>query len=311
MPDKKKIIRNPALDLEALQSADLARKIINDSQAPLRALVDHQRMIAEANKSLDLHKQILGVHNSNTSVFESSISPFIREMKERQQMLADIVRPMAARIELGASIARSIADQLKPSREFIEMMNSFAVNLQRLGEIAIDFDIDDEEQQGELSLNIGEEAANRLIQVDFLPLHIIRAIVKDPSLLLQTSSRDFERRMASLLEKLGFESVQLTQASKDGGIDIWASHTFNGIPSLFAFDCKRWAPNRKIESADMKVMLGTVETTTPKPDKGVILTTSTFTKGAWNLVANQTNLWGRDLQGIIEWMKIVKDSHGK
>lgn len=309
MPRPKKSATTPAipsyLKSDFFSISSPIGRLIRDTERPLRFLEQQTRIIEEAQKRLPLGRL-------NFDIFSSSpmggnlIGSMMRDYEERLKLFKKQYGPVLSNVGIGSSLSRYLESIAKPSEEFRSLLNSLELSYQNLGEIPIDYDPKDTEKTTDLKDEIGKEATSRLIRVDCLPVHLIQAIIKDPSLLLQTSSREFEERMAALLEKLGFKDVYLTQASKDKGVDIWASQTINEIPLLFAFDCKQWAPNRKIGYADMKVMLETVESSTPKPDKGMILTTSTFTKGAWSLTAQQTNLWGRDLAGIIKWMKTVK-----
>lgn len=100
-----------------------------------------------------------------------------------------------------------------------------------------------------------------------------------PSLLevLQSiSPTGFEHICKRLLREHGFENVQVTQASRDGGIDGYGTLELNPFVSIkVLFQCKRYQGTvSRAQVGDFRnAMLGRAE-------KGIILTTGTFSEDA-------------------------------
>ncbi|WP_277110989.1 restriction endonuclease [Chryseobacterium taklimakanense] len=100
-----------------------------------------------------------------------------------------------------------------------------------------------------------------------------------PSLLevLQTVSPiGFEHICKRLLREHGFENVFVTQASRDGGIDGYGTLELNPFVSMkVLFQCKRYQGTvSRSQVGDFRnAMIG-------RADKGIILTTGTFSEDA-------------------------------
>jgi len=151
-----------------------------------------------------------------------------------------------------------------------------------------------------------ERMTETLRRVDFLPLHLIDAILQSPDLLHSVSPREFEIVVAELLERVGFERVQLTPQSGDGGRDILATARVGGIPMVCAVECKRFAPENKVGVEFVRALLGTISTPDTKANMGILVTTSGFTSGASKLILADTLLDGRDFDGVCEWIEFAK-----
>jgi HJR/Mrr/RecB family endonuclease len=124
---------------------------------------------------------------------------------------------------------------------------------------------------------------------------------KYPQKLYQLQPRKFEELIASILKDLGF-TVELTQASRDGGRDIIASMK-NALTNFLAYvECKRYAPDNKIGVGIIRQVSGVHYLR--KPSKSVIVTTSFFTKDAKEeakRIENQLDL--NDFNSIKSWLE--------
>jgi len=180
-----------------------------------------------------------------------------------------------------------------------------------LGEYGIE-DIDEAEsepdEEFESPIILPEKLEDSLKAVNFLPIKLYQKVLNDPELMRHISPRDFEQFVAEIIDKLGFENVLVTPESGDVGRDIIATHTVNEIPLVFAFECKRYAESRKIGPSTMRSLLGTVTGTETKVNVGVLVTTSSFTKGSKSLIAAETALDGKDFQDLVSWISQVKAS---
>ena len=88
----------------------------------------------------------------------------------------------------------------------------------------------------------------------------------------------FERLSQRLLRECGFNNVNVTRKSGDGGIDGTGILKINGIFSFnVAFQCKRY--NDKVGAAEIRDFRGSLTTDI---EKGVFITTGRFSQAARN-----------------------------
>jgi len=92
------------------------------------------------------------------------------------------------------------------------------------------------------------------------------------------SAEGFEKICRELLRESGFENVQITGGSADGGIDGFGTLELNSFVSFkVLFQCKRYKEGNTVSRAQVgdfrNAMIGRAE-------KGIIMTTSTFTNAA-------------------------------
>ena len=92
----------------------------------------------------------------------------------------------------------------------------------------------------------------------------------------------FERLSMLLLRECGFSQVSVTKKSGDGGIDGTGKLRINGIFSFnVAFQCKRFVGS--VSAGDIRDFRGSLTTDI---EKGVFITTGTFTKAAREEASN-------------------------
>lgn len=95
--------------------------------------------------------------------------------------------------------------------------------------------------------------------------------------LLNTDPFIFEHLIGDLLEKLGYENVQVTKRSGDGGIDVKAVLTVYGFTNVkTAVQVKRYSHN--VSDNIVRELRGAAET----DQRGLIITTADFTPAAKN-----------------------------
>ena len=105
---------------------------------------------------------------------------------------------------------------------------------------------------------------------------LLYEISKDPKLLHNLSSYDFERVVARIFEKQGY-SIEITPKTRDGGKDIFIAK--QGLASfLFYVECKKYAPDRPVGIDIIQRLYGVISA--EKANGGFIATTSHFTKPA-------------------------------
>ena len=103
-------------------------------------------------------------------------------------------------------------------------------------------------------------------------------------ILMSMDAYAFERLAQRLLRECGFTHVEVTKKSVDGGIDGTGKLKINGIFSFnIAFQCKRYKDSTPISSAAIRDFRGSLTTDI---EKGVFITTSTFSKAAKDEASN-------------------------
>jgi restriction system protein len=95
--------------------------------------------------------------------------------------------------------------------------------------------------------------------------------------LLGMDPTEFEELIARLLAEIGFENIEVTQRSKDGGIDVRGTLVVGDvIRTRMAVQVKRWQPKNRVQSQTVQQIRGSLGT----HEQGLIITTSDFTAGA-------------------------------
>jgi restriction system protein len=85
----------------------------------------------------------------------------------------------------------------------------------------------------------------------------------------------FEELIGELLERIGFEGVEVTRRSGDGGIDVRGVLTVGGVTRVkTAIQVKRWANN--VPDRIVRELRGSIG----PAEQGLIITTSRFTRAA-------------------------------
>lgn len=130
-----------------------------------------------------------------------------------------------------------------------------------------------------LLYSVGSDAANpELVRtVTAVNDELIRYLAKHPELLYELHPRRFEELVAELLRDQGFEPT-LTPRTRDGGRDILAARSDALGSLLYLVECKRYAPKNKVGVEVVRAIHGV--TNAERATKGVIVTTSSFSKDA-------------------------------
>jgi len=129
---------------------------------------------------------------------------------------------------------------------------------------------------------------------------VIQYLARHPELLHDLNPRRFEELIAELFAKEGF-AVALTQRTRDGGKDIYALKNDKFGKSLYLIECKRYATTNKVGVETVRGLYGVV--TAENATKGIIATTSSFTKGALDFASPlQYKLSLRDFEALKEWL---------
>lgn len=104
-------------------------------------------------------------------------------------------------------------------------------------------------------------------------------------ILLNLSSRDFEHLIGLLYRYMEYET-ELTSPQKDGGRDIIAKRLTTGKTEYLLIECKRYGGSVGVKI--VRALLGVVSD--EKVNKGVLVTTSRFTKEAQKFAKRNSRL---------------------
>ncbi|MGA1842773.1 MAG: restriction endonuclease [bacterium] len=124
-----------------------------------------------------------------------------------------------------------------------------------------------------------------------------------PESLYSVNSRLFEQIIAELFSKFGFD-VELTQSTRDGGCDIVAIH--HGLfKTKLLVECKHYRKDRKVGINFVRQLHGVVAHA--DVNKGVLVTTSDFTKPASDYIAqHEWILEGCNYDNLLNWLDLYQ-----
>jgi restriction system protein len=95
--------------------------------------------------------------------------------------------------------------------------------------------------------------------------------------LLKMTPAAFEELVSQLLAEMGFEMVEVTKLSGDGGIDVRGTLVVGDVIRIkMAVQAKRWKPKHNIQSPVVQQVRGSLGA----HEQGLIITTSDFSPGA-------------------------------
>ena len=106
---------------------------------------------------------------------------------------------------------------------------------------------------------------------------ILAYLAAHPDQLYNLTPRRFEELVAAILKDLGLE-VELTQATRDGGVDIYAFVQNAVAGFLMVVECKRWAPDKAVGVGVVQRLYGVQQA--QAASKSLIVTTSYFSAPA-------------------------------
>lgn len=129
--------------------------------------------------------------------------------------------------------------------------------------------------KGLFTLNSTNESANS----PHITIYNQNELVKD-ALRKKLHTMDpfqFEYLIADLLQKIGYENVEVTKRTGDKGIDIKANLTVGGLTNVkTVIQVKRYNINNKIDGKIIAQLRGSAEV----DQRGLVITTSSFQKSA-------------------------------
>jgi len=135
---------------------------------------------------------------------------------------------------------------------------------------------------------------------------IRRYLAAHPEKVYDLTPRKFEELVADILHDLGF-GVELTQATRDGGVDIYAYIKTAVCDFLVFVECKRWSPDRHVGLDVVQRLYGVQQI--GHANKSMIITTSFFTEPAIQEVNRYQGMMTlRDYNHLKRWLVAYTDS---
>ena len=123
--------------------------------------------------------------------------------------------------------------------------------------------------------------------------------------LQKVTAAGFEHLCGRLLREYDFENIEITQRSHDGGIDGYATLKINPFVSLSVFfQCKRYqgtVPTEKVQA-----FIGVMETNKRSVEKGLLITTGSFAKTAFEIEKANIKLELIDGDKLVEMFEKVE-----
>jgi predicted AAA+ superfamily ATPase len=153
-------------------------------------------------------------------------------------------------------------------------------------------------------LDAHSEQANDISQrIQIVNNSILNRVHLNPDLLYEISPRGFEELVAELLSAEGFE-VNLTQATRDGGKDIFIAHNNLIGDFLYYIECKHYAKTNPVGVNLVRELYGTISH--DRATAGMLITTSYFSPDAIEFVQkikHQMSL--KDYIILQDWIEAV------
>ena len=129
---------------------------------------------------------------------------------------------------------------------------------------------------------------------------LIQHLARHPEMLRSLDPRRFEELIAELFARQGFD-ITLTPRTRDGGKDIYAIKNDEVGKSLYLIECKRYAATNKVGVETVRALYGVASA--ESATKGIIATTSSFTKGAIDFATPlEYKLSLRDFDALKQWL---------
>jgi division/cell wall cluster transcriptional repressor MraZ len=117
------------------------------------------------------------------------------------------------------------------------------------------------------------------------------------------SPRDFEIMVAEILSKMGYD-IELTQATSDGGVDIYAAKNSEMGNFLYLVECKHYQ-KQHVGVEILRTLYGVVED--KKATAGLLVTSSYFSQPAIDFSQrNEHRLKLADYYKVLEWIKTIR-----
>jgi len=133
---------------------------------------------------------------------------------------------------------------------------------------------------------------------------LIQYLAQHPHLIHDVSPRKFEELVATIFRNQGFD-VNLTPATRDGGVDLYAARNDSFGQLLYVIECKRYQSSRKVGIEIVQRLYGVAKS--KGATKGLVVATTTFTHDAIDFASPlRFQLSLHDYQSLCTWLREYK-----
>lgn len=137
--------------------------------------------------------------------------------------------------------------------------------------------------------------------IKFVENDLIKDIKLDPNIIWKISPRDFEKLIAELLSRRGFD-ISLTSMTRDGGYDLIGIEKNGLVNQKWLIECKKYKPERKIGISLVRNLYGARLLSEQNNFKLMLATTSSFTFGVESLASSRYDLELKQYNDIMNWI---------
>lgn len=138
--------------------------------------------------------------------------------------------------------------------------------------------------------------------VEAINRDLLYQLRRTPRDLDNLSPRAFEELIADLLREMGY-AVELTRASKDGGVDIFARLATSSGSFLAVIDCKRYRIDRRIGVDKVRALAGLVWQECAEHAAFVATTYATGPARKWLAEHGRGQCAVHDRDRVLEWIE--------
>lgn len=139
------------------------------------------------------------------------------------------------------------------------------------------------------------------ISLEEISKELIEWLVANPERLYSITPRTFELLIADILRNNGWD-IEITSQTRDGGFDLYGIHkNVLGIKQNHIIECKRFAAHRKVDVGIVRSLLGVKQSMNVQG--GLIVTTSSLTTPAQQLITSRLDLDSKTYLDLKEWLK--------
>ena len=246
--DERKEVRDILLELQNISDIFLGlRKRIENKQLEIADTRQNlQRVSAESERWMNIMQ--LALYSGREEVASDAESSFRKHNKDYEMLTGNLAQQL---VEL---------DKIK--QEAVPLQERFLTAKNRLRELdhaadsdeMVDMSVFDkqDEEEGEYSPETNTPKADALIRA----IELERARRKSAVDLEAMTPSEFEELVGHLYERMGFD-VDLTQHSRDGGVDVYARRENEAGVEEIAVQCKHYSG--AVGVAEARALLGVLD----------------------------------------------------
>ena len=154
-----------------------------------------------------------------------------------------------------------------------------------------------------------EEGDNRIAVKELCPQKLIDEISEHPELLDDVNQREFEKLIAELYARMGYE-IELRRYSRDGGLDFLAIKNEEKDPYIIIVECKHPLKKNTIGVKLVRELNGVRDFN--NAEQSILVTSSKFSPEAKKLsMGNQDKICLQDGKKVLEWIYEYRWNRGE